>query len=252
MGRDILLLALLVGATEAFQPQRPFVAGRKRAAARNTRLRAADADLSCDCLVVGAGISGSTLAHNLHRKGINLLLTEARDYVGGNVISRNEVMLQPKSSAVSRSSADLGGLHQSTVASTSHCSLVSVGVGWFHMGRRPQLFCNTTVHRADRLRAGHCRPACVCRRVPSTLGAAPFNTLKLSFFTVRLWQSVDRLLLRNITIFGGNLSGLSLWKAAPTAQGQGREGPQGPARTCFWLKWCAQIWPSRGASLVAR
>lgn len=47
----------------------------------------AKADEEVDCLIIGGGISGSTLAHNLDRSGANILLAEARDYLGGNVKS---------------------------------------------------------------------------------------------------------------------------------------------------------------------
>ncbi|KAL3897379.1 MAG: hypothetical protein SGARI_006933, partial [Bacillariaceae sp.] len=58
----------------------------------STRLSAEKGSSSdpIDCLVLGGGISGSTLAHNLNRSGINVVLAEARDYLGGNVKSHRD------------------------------------------------------------------------------------------------------------------------------------------------------------------
>ena len=56
-------------------------------ARHSTKLFDTEASKSVDCLVIGAGISGSTLAHNLDRNGVKTFLAEARDYVGGNVKS---------------------------------------------------------------------------------------------------------------------------------------------------------------------
>jgi len=76
--------AFLATSTDAFSPA-SFTSVRP-----TSNLRATTDSQEVDCLVVGAGISGSTLAHNIDYQSsgdVSVLLTEVRDYVGGNVKS---------------------------------------------------------------------------------------------------------------------------------------------------------------------
>lgn len=65
------------------------VFGKKNTAAGSiTGVKKIGGVTKVDTVVVGSGISGATAAYYLHSKGINVLLTEAKDEVGGNLISK--------------------------------------------------------------------------------------------------------------------------------------------------------------------
>ena len=79
-------LSIIISTTKAFAP--PISSSRTSIPSRPLLHATNNDDELYDCLVIGGGISGSTLAHNLHfNSKLNILLTESRDYLGGNVQS---------------------------------------------------------------------------------------------------------------------------------------------------------------------
>lgn len=80
-----------------FSSRRPHVLPKRRPSCLKSSPSdesAHDSSPTIDCLVVGGGISGATLAHNLFYGdddglggGLDVLLTESRSYLGGNVQS---------------------------------------------------------------------------------------------------------------------------------------------------------------------
>ena len=75
-------------ASQAYNPWDGVFGKKSNVAGSLTGVRKAERVTRVDTVVVGSGISGATAAFYLHNKGVNVLLTEAKDQVGGNLISR--------------------------------------------------------------------------------------------------------------------------------------------------------------------
>ena len=47
-----------------------------------------------DYVIVGAGLFGAVCAHELHKKGMRVLVLEKRDHIGGNVYTEDQDGIQ--------------------------------------------------------------------------------------------------------------------------------------------------------------
>ncbi|KAL3783200.1 hypothetical protein HJC23_013543 [Cyclotella cryptica] len=88
--RPLLLLLGSLSPSLSFTPPHNALLHKPRSSSTSlssSTSSSSSSSSSVDCLVIGGGISGSTLAHNLHNSNLNVLLAESRDYLGGNVQS---------------------------------------------------------------------------------------------------------------------------------------------------------------------
>ena len=83
----LLVGGLCTSNTLAFAPPTSIISSSRTTSSSSSSNLYASSEAQYDCLVIGGGISGSTLAHNLHKSNLNILLAEQRDYLGGNVKS---------------------------------------------------------------------------------------------------------------------------------------------------------------------
>jgi glutamate dehydrogenase/leucine dehydrogenase len=83
----LLTLAVTISCCQSFRVQHSGRATLPQNAHETTRLKASPV-VERDVVVVGSGISGSTAAFYLQKKGIDVLVAESRNEVGGSIISK--------------------------------------------------------------------------------------------------------------------------------------------------------------------